>query len=278
MAARASFIAGFNGTSNVEAAQVFGIPAYGTMAHSFVQIHDDEAQSFERFAKSQPNNVVLLIDTYDTEAAARKVVALAQRLRERGVHIRGVRLDSGDLTAHAFNVRRILDEGGCADITIFCSGSLDEHILADMMCLGAPVDGFGVGTSLDTSKDSPALDCAYKLVDYAGIPRRKRAEEKATLPGRKQVYRCFTPAGQMHEDLLTVEDDTQDEVALIRQVMSGGQKTHEPESLTVIRERAASNLSQLPAPCRTMKPSEAYPVRVSRALQQMVQQVDRHIR
>lgn len=277
MAARASYIAGFNGTSNVNAAQVFGIPAYGTMAHSFVQIHDDEAQSFERFAKSQPNNVVLLIDTYDTETATRKVVALAQRLKEHGTRIHGVRLDSGDLTAHAFSVRRILDEGGCSDITIFCSGSLDEHILADMMRHGAPVDGFGVGTSLDTSKDTPALDCAYKLVDYAGIPRRKRAEEKATLPGRKQVFRCFTPAGHMQDDLLTVDNDTYNELALIRPVMIGGQKTQEPEPLTVIRERVASNLSQLPAYCRKMNSTEAYPVRISAALQQMVQRVDRHV-
>ena len=274
MAARASYIAGFNGTSNVEAARLFGIPAYGTMAHSFVQIHDDETQSFECFAKSQPNNVILLIDTYDTEAAARKVVSLAQRLNERGIHIRGVRLDSGDLTAHAFKVRQILDAGGCTDITIFCSGSLDEYILADMMRHGAPADGFGVGTSLDTSKDAPALDCAYKLVDYAGIPRRKRAEEKATLPGRKQVIRCFSADGHMQGDMLTVANDVQDERALICPIMRGGQRMHQPEAVSVIRERAATNLSQLPDFCQAMMPAEAYPVRISPALEQMVQDID----
>lgn len=274
MAARASYIAGFDGTSNVEAARVFGIPAYGTMAHSFVQIHDDEIQSFECFAKSQPNNVILLIDTYDTEAAARKVVSLAPRLNERGIRIRGVRLDSGDLTAHAFKVREILDEGGCTDITIFCSGGLDEYALADMMQHGAPVDGFGVGTSLDTSKDAPALDCAYKLVDYAGIPRRKRAEEKATLPGRKQVIRRFTADGHMQGDLLTVVNDAQDGRALIRPVMKGGQRTHQPEALSIIRERAAANLSQLPDFCRAMMPSEAYPLTVSPTLEQMIQDTD----
>ncbi len=274
MAARASYIAGFDGTSNVEAARVFGIPAYGTMAHSFVQIHDDETKSFDCFAKSQPNNVILLIDTYDTEAAARKVVSLAPRLKERGIRIRGVRLDSGDLTAHAFKVRQILDEGDCTDITIFCSGGLDEYTLADMMQRGAPADGFGVGTSLDTSKDAPALDCAYKLVEYAGTPRRKRAEEKATLPGRKQVFRHFAADGQMQGDLLTVANDEQDGKPLIRPIMKGGQRRRQPEPVSVIRERAATNLSQLPDFCQAMRPSEAYPVKISPALEQMVQDID----
>ena len=191
LAARASYLAGFNGTATVQAAPEFGIPVYGTVAHSFIQAHDSEMEALERFAHSQPGNVVLLIDTYDTEAGAEKVVTLASRLREQGIAVKAVRLDSGDLAEHARRVRKILDDGGCQDVRIFSSGGLDEFALQDFLRSGAPIDGFGIGTRLDTSSDAPYLDCAYKLVEYAGIPRRKRSEGKATFPGRKQVYRRF---------------------------------------------------------------------------------------
>ncbi|MBI5626705.1 MAG: nicotinate phosphoribosyltransferase, partial [Nitrosomonadales bacterium] len=141
LAARASYIAGFTGTATVQAGMQFGIPLYGTMAHSFVQAHDGETLAFEHFAHAQPDNVVLLIDTYDTEAAARKVVALAPQLERQGIRIKGVRIDSGNLADHARQVRRILDAGGLNHVTIFASGDLDEYILRDMFASGAPVDG-----------------------------------------------------------------------------------------------------------------------------------------
>ena len=175
------------------------------MAHSFIQAYDDEAAAFENFALSRPQNLTFLIDTYDTEAAARKVVALAPRLKARGITIRSVRLDSGDLTALSKNVRRILDEGGLADVTIFASGGLDEDSIAEMLRAGAPIDGFGIGTSLTTSSDVPALDCAYKLQEYAGLARRKHSAGKATWPGRKQVWRQYGPDGRMVGDILSVE-------------------------------------------------------------------------
>ena len=195
LSARASWLAGFGGTATLAAARAFGIPAFGTMAHSYVQSHGSESEAFERFARAHPENAVLLIDTYDTERAAQKVVAIAQRLAAEGVAIRGVRIDSGDLGAHARRVRAILDSGGCSDLTIFASGNLDEYRLAELVRGGAPIDGYGIGTRMNTSADAPYLDCAYKLQEYDGVPRRKRSAAKATWPGRKQVYRRVDAEG-----------------------------------------------------------------------------------
>jgi len=154
-AARASYLAGFNGTSTVLAGKMYGIPVFGTMAHSFIQAHDSETLAFEHFAESQPDNVVLLIDTYDTEKGADKVVALAPRLAEKGIIIKGVRLDSGDMIMHAKKVRRILDQGGLTDVRILTSGNLDEYKLAEFSQADAPIDGFGVGTRM-TSRNRPS--------------------------------------------------------------------------------------------------------------------------
>src|ERR1700728_4432435 len=158
MAARASYIAGFAGTATVLAGRDFGIPLYGTMAHSFIEAFDDETAAFAAFAQARPDNLVFLLDTYDTEAAARKVVALAPRLKAAGITIRGVRLDSGDLVALARSVRGILDQGGLKDVTIFASGGLDEDSLAAFAAVHAPIDGIGIGTSMTTSADVPAID------------------------------------------------------------------------------------------------------------------------
>ena len=191
LAARASYIAGFAGTATVLAERMFGIPSYGTMAHSFIEAHDDEAAAFADFARARPDNLTLLIDTYDTEAAARKVVAMAPKLAAEGITVRAVRIDSGDLAALSRRVRAILDQGGLAGVTIFASGGLDEDAIAALVAAGAPIDGYGVGTSLTTSSDVPALDCAYKLQEYRGTPRRKQSEGKQTWPGRKQVWRTL---------------------------------------------------------------------------------------
>lgn len=273
-AARASYIAGFDGTSNVLAGALYGIPVFGTMAHSFVQAHATEELAFEHFAQAQPDNVTLLIDTYDTEAGARKVAAVAPRLQARGVAIRAVRLDSGDLCEHARRVRGILDDGGLGEVRIFSSGSLDEYILSDLLGRGAPIDGFGVGTHMDTSSDAPYLDCAYKLMEYAGQPRRKRSEGKATLPGRKQAYRRYDAAGAMRGDLLTLEDDEQQGEALIRPVMRAGRRLAPAERLEEIRARAARGLARLPQPLRRLGTEPAYPVTVSAALKGLAAAVD----
>ncbi|MGH8594541.1 MAG: nicotinate phosphoribosyltransferase [Gammaproteobacteria bacterium] len=274
LAARAAYLAGMDGTATVLAAPLFAIPVFGTMAHSFVQAHEDERMAFEHFAHAQPDNVLLLIDTYDTEAAAHKVVGLAARLSQAGIRIKGVRIDSGDLADHARKVRAILDDGGCPEVTIFASGNLDEHALERLVKDGAPIDGFGIGTRLDTSADRPYLDCAYKLQEYAGRPRRKYSEGKATWPGRKQVYRHFDRQGRQRQDLLTVETVLQPGKPLVKLVMQGGKRIAAPEPLAQIRERCAVEISCLPEPLRSLDSPAPYPVIVSEALQHLAASID----
>jgi nicotinate phosphoribosyltransferase len=275
LAARASYIAGFTGTATVQAGMEFGIPLFGTMAHSFVQAHDNETLAFEHFAHAQPDNVVLLIDTYDTEAAARKVVSLAPKLTSAGIRIKGVRIDSGNLADHARQVRQILDAGGLQHVTIFASGDLDEHVLRDMLGSGAPVDGFGIGTRMDTSSDMPYLDCAYKLEEYAGKPRRKRSEGKQTWPGRKQVYRSYDADGRIASDVVTLESDAQPGEPLLVPIMRGGQRLAAAATLADIRSQAAANLARLPEPLRQLQEPYVYRVEISRALHELAEQVDR---
>ncbi len=274
LAARASYIAGFAGTSTVSAAAAFGIPVYGTMAHSFIQSHDDECQAFEHFARAQPGNVVLLIDTYDTERAAGKVVALAPRLAAAGIAIKAVRLDSGDLAMHARKVRRILDAGGCAEVRIFVSGNLDEHELRGLLEQGAPIDGFGIGTRLTTSADAPYLDCAYKLQEYAGRPRRKKSEGKATWPGRKQVFRRYDAHGRLAGDVLTLEDDDTPGRPLIEPVMRQGEALPGRPDLEAVREHTREELGRLPAPMHALEGGPAVVAEVSPALKSLVAEME----
>jgi nicotinate phosphoribosyltransferase len=273
LAARAAYLAGFSGTATVLAGTRFGIPLFGTMAHSFVQAHDDETEAFRSFARAQPDNVVLLIDTYDTEAAAHKVVALGRELSQQNIAIKGVRLDSGDLGELAHMVRRILDEGGLFSTTIFASGDLDEYRLHDLLTQDAPIDGFGIGTRLDTSADAPYLDCAYKLQEYAGKPCRKRSLGKTTWPGRKQVWRRYDD-GRMTGDAVSLETNPQPGEPLLVPVMRNGQRLLPQPTLEEIRGNAARNLHQLPLTLAMLQDGRAYPVEISPALHQLADVVD----
>lgn len=274
LAARASYIAGFSGTATVEAGRLFGIPVYGTMAHSFVQAHESESEAFEHFARSRPSGLVLLIDTYDTEAGAAKVARLAPRLEAEGIAVTAVRIDSGDLGDQARKVRRILDDAGLTRIGIFASGGLDEHLVKRLVAGGAPIDGYGVGTSLTTSSDVAALDCAYKLQEFRGIARRKRSAGKATWPGAKQVWRTYDGDGCMQQDVLTLEGDRQVGIPLIEPAMRGGQRISAISSIDAIRRRAAAELGRLPEPLKSLSTGPVYPVTVSEALQDLAVQVD----
>jgi nicotinate phosphoribosyltransferase len=271
--ARASYLAGFDGTATVEAGRLWDIPLYGTMAHSFVQAFEDESAAFEAFAHSQPDRLVFLIDTYNTEAAARKVVGLAPRLAQQGITIAGVRLDSGDLESLSRSVRAILNDGGLRNVAIFASGGLDEDDLA-RLARSAPIDGFGVGTSLTTSSDAPVLDCAYKLVEYAGRPRRKRSSGKATWPGRKQVWRRHGPDGRPVGDILSLEADDQPGEPQLRPVMRGGRRVAPPAPLLEARARALRELDRAPPALRRLEPAWRYPVEVSKALVRLTAAVD----
>jgi nicotinate phosphoribosyltransferase len=274
LAARASYLVGFAGSATVLAGTLFGVPIFGTMAHSFIQAHNDESAAFEHFARSLPENVILLIDTYDTEAAAEKVVRIAPKLEREGIKIKGVRLDSGDLADHAFKVRRILDEGGLREVTIFASGSVDEYVLERLLQKNAPIDGFGIGTHMDTSADAPYLDCAYKLVEYEGKARRKRSEGKVLWPGRKQVYRSYDQEGLMSGDILTLEDDRQEGEPLIQPFMRAGKRVVATEPLADLRKRALAQIAKLPKSRRTLEHAPEYPVVVSEAIRNLAREVD----
>jgi len=278
LAARAAYLAGYAGTATVLAGQRFGIPLFGTMAHSFVQAHASERLAFERFARAYPDGATLLIDTYDTEAGAAKVLALADGLRDAGVRIGAVRLDSGDLGAHARRVRRILDDGGHPEIRIFASGGLDEHRIARLVADGAPIDGFGVGTSLVTSEDAPALDCAYKLVEYAGAPRRKRSEGKATWPGRKQVFRRVDAAGRACSDVVGLAGDAADGQPLLVPAMRGGRRVPPTPTLAEARARCGDALARLPTALTALDAAAGLPVTIAPSVRALADEADRLVR
>ena len=286
LAARASYLAGFAGTATVLAGQAFGIPLFGTMAHSFIEAQHDETAAFEIFARARPDNVVLLLDTYDTQAAARKVVALAPRLKAAGITVRGVRLDSGDLVGLAKSVRAILDAGGLQEVTVFASGGLDESALAELVRAQAPVDGFGVGTSLTTSSDLPAIDFVYKLQDYAGAARRKRSDKKATWPGRKQVWRRYDAQGRMAGDRIALDRSSSSAAAktqnagdepLLACVMRNGRRLRASPALDEIRAHARRDLERLPEPLRQLEPHASYPVEIGADLIELAALVDSRV-
>ena len=285
LSARASYLAGFDGTATVLAGLHWGIPLFGTMAHAYIEVHARETEAFKHFASSHPQAVTLLIDTYNTEAAARQLVPLAHRLAAEGITVQAVRIDSGDLADHARRVRAILDAGGLGGIRIFASGNLDEYRLAELLGQGAPIDGFGVGTRMNTSADLPFLDCAYKLQEYAGLARRKRSEGKATWPGRKQVYRHYDAAGVMAGDVITLLDADADGDGdadalpagqpLLQPVMRAGRRLTASPGLTDIRQHARAELARLPPALRGLTPAPTpYPVRVSAALAALRAEVD----
>jgi nicotinate phosphoribosyltransferase len=277
MAARASYLAGFAGTATVLAGRQFGIPMFGTMAHSFIQAFDNEAEAFAAFGRTEPGNLTLLLDTYDTEAAARKAVALAPGLGAAGIAIHAVRLDSGDLLFLSRSVRKILDAGGLTNVTIFASGGLDEDQLAALTAADAPIDGFGIGTSLTTSSDVPALDCAYKLQQYAGTPRRKLSVGKATWPGPKQIWRRYGSDGKMAGDTLSTADDHQPGEPLLVPVMRGGRRLAAAPPLANLRRRAASELERLPEALRRLTPGAPYEVHVADRLSKLAAEFDRGV-
>jgi len=244
--ARAAYLAGASATSLVATGYHYGIPVTGTMAHSFVLAHGDERAAFEAFARSFPDHVVLLIDTYDTVAAAKIVADLAPRLGDEGITVSAVRLDSGDLGVLAGEVRQILDNAGLEDIQILASGALDEHRIAGLLAAGAPIDGFGVGTSMITSSDSPNLDIVYKLVDDWDGPVMKTSPGKANLPGVKQVFRRATG------DVIALADEGLDGLPLLTQVVEQGRLIGVPRSLPEIREATIASIDALPPGLRRL--------------------------
>jgi nicotinate phosphoribosyltransferase len=244
-AARASYIGGAAGTSLVLAGEMHGLDLSGTMAHSYVMSFDDENDAFRTFAHDFPGRAVLLIDTYDTEAGAKKVVAMGDELRRAGALPRAVRLDSGDLNRLSVAVRQILDDGGLNEVEIFASGDLDEYQIGRLVAAGAPIDAFGVGTQLGTGGDASHLGVVYKLVENSAGPKMKLSTDKQTVPGRKQVYRVETDGCLDHDVLALYGESGLEGRPLLRPVVTAGRRAT-PEPLTAARERAERAVAALP--------------------------------
>ena len=260
-AARAAFIGGCIGTSNVEAGYLFGIPVYGTAAHSWTLAFEKEMDAFRAYHEVFPENTTLLLDTYDTLQAARLAT-------EFGVNLRGVRLDSGDIGELAKQVRAILDEAGMKETRILASNDLDEFKIADLLAADAPVDLFGVGTELSTSRDAPALGGVYKLVEVEFPdrvePKMKLSREKATYPHRKQVWRESDAEGDFVRDVIAMADETgQTGEPLLQRVMLNGELAEPLPSLERIRQYSKQQLTRVPQSYKRIRDAESFPVRFS---------------
>ena len=280
--ARSSYIAGCQGTSNVLAGQVYGIPVFGTMAHSFIMSYPKEIDAFRAFAKTFPNKSTLLIDTYDDISGAEKAAVVAKELEDKGFRLGGIRLDSGDLAQTSKKVRKILDGQGLEYVKIFASGDLDEFKIEELLSRGARIDSFGVGTKMGTSADRPYLDVIYKLcetmmADGCFLPIMKLSKDKITLPGRKQVYRFMDAAGNLEKDTIALADENVQGEPLLVKVMENGKLIYKLPSLDIIRANAAENLSKLPEEYKALTGASVYPVELSRNLLNLVKTLKRQL-
>lgn len=268
-AARSSFIAGAVMSSNVLAGRYYGIPPTGTMAHSYVSAFPHEIDAFRAFARAFPTSTTLLIDTYDTVAAAHKAVQVAKEMEAEGLRLAGVRLDSGDIVALSKEVRRILDDAGLDYVRIFVSGGLDEETVEDFLEAGAPIDAFGIGTRMDVSADAPYLDMAYKLVRYGERYVLKTSPGKETWTGEKQVYRIRGPDGRFAGDVIALRDEpppAAEAEPLLHTVMESGRLVAPHPPLPAMRAHCAAQVAALPEEVRHLRNPGSYPVRYSEGL------------
>ena len=277
--ARASYIAGFQSTSNVLAGKRYGIPISGTMAHSFVTSFPDEMDAFRAYTRSYDDSTVLLIDTYDTLAGARKAVVVGKELERQGGWVQGVRLDSGDYGRLSREVRRILDEAHLNYVTIVASGGLDEFQLDELTRGGAPIDAFGVGTRLGVSDDAPWTDMAYKLVSYDGRPVLKLSEGKTSLPGAKQVFRMRGEKGSFDQDIIASRDERVPEgEPLLVKVMEGGKRLDSPASLGEIWAGLADEFTHLDDRLKVLRDPPTYHVTPSPGLKALYHRMEQELR
>lgn len=253
-AARATYIAGFDSTSNVEAGRIFGIPVAGTMAHSYILVFDTEEEAFRSYIKTFPDQPVLLIDTYDTIRGAETAAKLALE----GLPVSAVRIDSGDIASMVMRVRRILDEKGLQHIRIIVSGGVDEWDVQRWAEAGIMIDAYGIGTRLLTSADIPYLDMTYKMVEYDSIPRIKTSIGKVTIPGRRNVYRQYQ-GDVMDHDAVVSEGSGYEGELLTRLVVRGGEQILPTPTLMETRDVFRHDFAHLPPALKSLK-TERYPV------------------
>jgi nicotinate phosphoribosyltransferase len=280
--ARSSYIAGCQGTSNVLAGLEYGIPVFGTMAHSFIMSYHKEIDAFRAFARTFPNKSTLLIDTYDDIAGAEKAAAVGKELEAEGIKLGGVRLDSGDLAETSKKVRKILDSQGLQYAKIFVSGDLEEYKIQELLSADSPIDAFGVGTKMGTSSDHPYMDGIYKLCetqnpDGSFSPIMKLSKNKNTLPGRKQVYRVCNGDGDYQRDVIALSDEPAVGAPLLVKVIEKGKLVYCLPTLEEIRRTAAENISKLPSKYQALSNAPAYPVKLSQKLQDLTEKIKQQI-
>lgn len=269
--ARASFIGGFEGTSNVLAGKIYGIPIFGTMAHSFVICFEKEVDAFRAFAQSFPENVVLLVDTYDTISGTVKAAEVGREMALKGQKLKGVRLDSGDIAHLSRKVRKILKRTGLRETTIFASGAFDEYKIQRILDQAGDIDSFGVGTKMGVSADAPYLDMAYKLVKYAGRPVLKLSPEKITLASEKQIFRFTTSKGKLKRDIIGLrEDKLEGGEPLLNRVMTRGKVISEFSDLFHIQKIFLDEFSKLDFKLKSLEKKETeYRVNLSPRLKSL---------
>ncbi len=278
---RASYMVGFAGTSNVQAAATYGIQAHGTMAHSFVTAFPTELESFRAYGESFPNSSTFLVDTYDTESGVRNAVNVANEMKSRGQMLRAVRLDSGDMLELSTIARGLLDEAGLEDVMVLASGGLDEYSIDELVKAGAPIGGFGIGTRLGSSEDAPSTEFVYKLVSFEGAPVVKLSSKKANLPGAKQVWRESVEGGLMRRDVIALEHEPSPSptaAPLLRNAMRSGKTLAPHPDLGEMRERFQSQFACLPYRYKELEAAPRFDVTTSDALRELTDNTQQQAR
>lgn len=272
--ARSSYIAGFNGTSNVLAGKLYKIPVVGTMAHSFVMSFKYEMDSFLAYSLTFPDKTTLLVDTYDTRKGIQNAITVGLYLKEKGYHLQGIRLDSADIAGLSKLARKMLDKAGLKSVKIFASGNLDEFKIKDLLDKGARVDNFGVGTNMGTSIDAPCLDVIYKISEVTDedrkfFPTMKLSKDKVTYPGRKQVFRIKDKYGKFTKDILGLQGEKINGKPLLIKVVDKGKIIYKVPSLDKIRLSLKNSLLRFPKELRDIYPRYKYPVIISPKLRKL---------
>jgi nicotinate phosphoribosyltransferase len=281
-AARSAYIAGCRGTSNVLASKLYGIPAVGTMAHSYIMSFVKEKDAFRAFFEAFPDRCILLVDTYNTREGVRNAIRVAREFRAKGHELKGIRLDSGNMVALSRMARRMLDAAGFGKTRILASGDLDEYKIERFVKEKAPVDDFGVGTKMGASVDAPSLDVIYKIAEVTDeegvfVPTMKFSEKKVTLPGRKQVFRVKDKKGFYLRDIIGLEDEGLGE-PMLQMAMHAGEIIYAPRSLKDVRDCTLKNISRLKSPYRRLQGGAAYPVAISPGLDRLVRCLSRELK
>lgn len=272
LGSRASYIGGIDGTSNVKAGMLYGINASGTIAHSYIMSFDSEQEAFDKYLDVFPENSILLVDTYDTIEAIKKIT----KYKKLNKKIYGIRIDSGDLLSLTKKVRSILDDAGMESTKIIISSDLNEYIIKELLDKNAPVDGFGVGTELITSKDDPAMSGVYKLVDIIEngkhIPKSKFSAEKQSYPGKKEVFR-FEKNGKFEKDIVALHDEVYEGRKLLKSIYEKGKLVYDIPNIEDVRNKAKNSLEKLEDNIINIDKQKEYKIEISKRLQDMQKQI-----